>query len=148
MSFNVAYLVGGILDRIRRLDKIEQPVRVELPLYPTSPFDRPYSKGFRLEIPATEGSQTYFLEHVVTEEAQLLSIEVGCTGYNDHDCWSFYIDGQPVCDAIYTKEVAQVKNLGAQPLSVGTVLRFEFANHSGTSKVAWLDINFALRTQT
>lgn len=76
---------------------------------------------------------------------ELLSLEVGCTGYSDVDYWNFYINERIVCENIYCKEVAQTKNLGAIKLTAGDELYFEFNNNSGTSKVVWLDLNFAVK---
>jgi hypothetical protein len=143
LSFMVEYTVGGVLDRIRRLDGIASPIQVILPPHLFATYERPFVKGFRLEMPAVPG--LYPLEYTAPQEMELLSIEVGCTGYSDIDHWSFYINDQVICDTIYCKEVAQVKTLGAVKLAAGDRLRFEFNNNSGTSKVAWLDLNFAVR---
>lgn len=141
MSFVVGYTAGGVVDRVRRVDGINSPVQVILPPHLFATYPRPYVKGFRLEMPAVPG--VYSVEFTVPQEMELLSIEVGCTGYSDLDHWSFYINDRVICDTIYCKEVAQVKTLGAIRLAAGDRLRLEFSNDSGTSKVAWLDLNFA-----
>lgn len=74
---------------------------------------------------------------------ELLGLEVGCTGYADVDYWDFYVGEKRICESIYTKEVAQTKWLGVLPVETGTVLRLDFYNNSGTSKVVWVDLNFA-----
>lgn len=140
MSFNVNYSAGGLIDRVR---KIDTPVQIILPPHLFATYDRPFVKGFRLDMPAVPG--VYPVEYVVPQDMELLSIEVGCTGYSDVDCWSFYVNGAVYCETVYCKEVAQVKSFGAVKLKAGDVLKFEFNNASGTSKVAWLDMNFAIK---
>lgn len=143
MSFNVNYSAGGLIDRVKRIDGITTPVQIILPPHLFATYERPFVKGFRLEMPAIPG--TYPVEYVAPQDMELLSIEVGCTGYSDIDCWSFYINGTVYCETIYCKEVAQVKSFGAVKLKTGDVLRLEFNNNSGTSKVLWLDLNFAIK---
>ncbi len=140
MEFSTNYTVGGILDRVRRIDS---PVQIVLPSYLFATYEHPLIKGFRLEVPASPGM--YPVRYVAEQDMELLSLEVGCTGYSDVDYWSFYINERIVCENIYCKEVAQTKNLGAIKLTTGDELYFEFNNNSGTSKVVWLDLNFAVK---
>jgi hypothetical protein len=142
LSFNVNYSVGGLIDRVRKIDGIGAPVQVVLPPHLFATYQKPFIKGFRVEMPAAPGE--YPIEYTLPQDAELLSIEVGCTGYMDVDYWSFDINGEVVCETIYCKEVAQVKSFGAVKLKAGDVLRFVFNNASGTSKVVWIDMNFAI----
>lgn len=143
-SFIVNYPVGGNIDRVRQVDSIANPVQVIVVNSLNPEYQHPFLKGFRLELPASDPTNPaiYPIEYIVNRNMELLSIEVGCTGYMDTDFWSFYINGRPICETIYTKEVAQVKSLGVIKLTAGDVLRFEFQNTSGTSKVVWVDMNF------
>ena len=143
-SFVVNYPAGGTIDRVRKIDAIINPVHTIVINSVNPEYPNPFCKGFRLEMPASDPTTpvVYPIEYIVNRNMELLSIEVGCTGYMDTDFWSFYINGRPVCETIYTKEVAQVKSLGVIKLTTGDVLRFEFQNTSGTSKVVWVDMNF------
>jgi len=143
MSFNITYPAGGIIDLVRR---IGNPVQVVPPPHLFATYPRPFVKGFRLDIPATpdDGQIIYPIEYAVPGEMELLSIEVGCTGYSDLDYWNFYIDSRIACETVYTKEISQVKNFGAVKLVQGIPLRLEFFNNSHTSKVVWADFNFAV----
>lgn len=132
MGFQVTYPAGGVIDQVRRVD---------LPRHLFPSYGQPFIKGLRLSVPPLVGM--FSITYAVPVKMELLGLEVGCTGYADVDSWDFSVGNRLVCESIYTKEVAQTKWLGVLPVEAGTVLRLDFHNDSGTSKVVWVDLNFA-----
>lgn len=116
-----AYMAGG---------------RFDPPFMPTK--TRPYTKGIRVEV----ASDMPIAEHIftVTTDAELISLAIACSRYEDRDYWNFYHNGTMMMDEIYTKELPEgLYLMVVVPLKVGDTLKFEFENKSFTSKAVWLN---------
>lgn len=120
-GFMTAYMAGG---------------RMDPPFMPTKTY--PHIKGIRVPVSGADPLVTDVYQ--VTKDAELVSLAIACSRYDDNDHWSFYINGQQVCDSIYTKELPEGLFFTVIiPLKQGDELRFEFHNVSQTTKSVWLN---------
>ncbi len=106
------------------------------PFMPTKTY--PHIKGIRVPV---SGSNLIVNDmYYVQQDAELVSLAIACSRYDDNDHWSFYINGKQVCDSIYTKELPEGLFFTVIiPLKQGDELRFEFHNVSQTTKSVWLN---------
>lgn len=120
-GFMTAYMAGG---------------RMDPPFMPTKTY--PHIKGIRVPVSGADPLVTDVYQ--VTKDAELVSLAIACSRYDDNDHWSFYINGKQVCDSIYTKELPEGLFFTVIiPLKQGDELRFEFHNVSQTTKSVWLN---------
>ena len=120
-GFMTAYMAGG---------------RFDPPFMPTKTY--PHIKGIRVPVSGADPLVTDVYQ--VTQDAELVSLAIACSRYDDNDHWSFYINGKQVCDSIYTKELPEGLFFTVIiPLKQGDELRFEFRNVSQTTKSVWLN---------
>lgn len=120
-GFMTAYMAGG---------------RFDPPFMPTKTY--PHIKGIRVPVSGADPLVTDIYQ--VTQDAELVSLAIACSRYDDNDHWSFYINGKQVCDSIYTKELPEGLFFTVIiPLKQGDELRFEFRNVSQTTKSVWLN---------
>lgn len=133
MAFNVSYVSGGVIDKVR-----------QLPYPHFSKFTIPYIKGRRIEV--TSGG-TFEDTFTLPFDTEFLSIAFAASEYCDGDYWDFYIGDEKICDTIYTKELPESVSMGnsfgiVYPLDGGTQLKFVFTNNSGNPKSVWYNIKF------
>ena len=79
-GFMTAYMAGG---------------RMDPPFMPTKTY--PHIKGIRVPVSGADPLVTDVYQ--VTKDAELVSLAIACSRYDDNDHWSFYINGQQVCDS-------------------------------------------------
>lgn len=136
MGFNVTYPAGGVIDEVK---KINFPPH----LFPS--LAKPFTKGFKLEIPAITG--VYTLTYTAAQPIELIDIGLACSGYADDDYWEMTVGTEKIVETMYTKELPQHVNMGTtlyvvQRIATGTEIKMEFHNDSGTSKNVWFDLRF------
>jgi hypothetical protein len=133
----VTYPVGGWLDYIKRMPAI---VISQMPNTPTKFI--PFSKGFRIDVPALPGD--YQVVYTTPVDMELASISTACSGYADLDYWELFADSDQIFETMYTREVPEAHSLGAGsgtlPVPAGTVITMNFRNDSSTSKVVWFNL--------
>lgn len=142
MGFNVVNAAGGNLDKVKVIDEVK---KINLPdhLFPSK--TRPFTKGFRMEVPPTVGPFT--TEYIPDVDMELLDIALACSGYGDNDYWELEIGGEKIIETMYTKELPQHVNTGTQMYTVekvpaGTTIKLSFYNDSRTTKTVWFDFRF------
>lgn len=121
-GFGVNYQAGG---------------RMDFPFMPTK--TDPFIKGIRVpvtsDIPVAK--HTYTVTH---DRAELVSIAMAASRYEDRDNWSLYVNDRLMMDEIYTKELPEGMYLMVLvKLLKGDRIRFEFENASLTNKSVWLN---------
>lgn len=121
MAFHVVNVAGG------RFDK---------PFMPTK--KNPYTKGIRVEM--ASGSAIAEHTYTLTTDAELISIAIAASRYEDRDFWNFYVNDKMIMDEIYTKELPEgLYLMVVVPLKQGDKLKFEFQNRTMTPKSVWLN---------
>lgn len=122
MGFELSHIVGGRYD------------------YPFFPIKRnPYVKGIILY---AVGSGVFTENVQFNEDVELVSVSVACSNYDIEDFWDMYVNGKPVCENIYTKDLPEGMNFMAViPLKSRQGIRFEFNNVSGKKKHVWANFH-------
>jgi len=111
--------------------------RYDFPFMPTK--TNPFIKGIRVPVTNDMGvaTHTYIVGH---ERAELVSIAIAASRYEDLDNWSLYVNDRLMIDEIYTKELPEGMYLMVLvKLLKGDSIKFEFRNSSLTSKSVWLN---------
>lgn len=136
MGFNTSYIVGGIIDEVKK-------VRLPEGLFPT--LTTPFMKGFRIDIPAINAM--YEEIYTLTQDMELIDIGLACSGYGDGDYWEVLINDEKIIETMYTKEIPEHINMGSTLYTVykcvsGTNIKIRFHNESNSSKIAWFNLRF------
>ena len=77
MGFHVVYVAGGELDRVRKVDYVQE-------IKNFAQLAQPYNKMTMINVPAIAG--IYDLDYESPDEdMELLSLVVTCTGYGEND---------------------------------------------------------------
>lgn len=122
-GFGIGYLAGG------RLDPPFMPTKV-----------KPFIKGDTLQV-SVMGA--YRKDTPITLDGELLSVAVGCSMYEPKDYWNLYLDGDIICETVYTKNVPEgMFFLAVIPVLAGSTLTFEFVNNGGRAKYVWWNYQF------
>jgi hypothetical protein len=138
MSFQIVYVGGGMLDKVRSVTRLESG-RLDDPYMPTK--TEPYIKGRMIEIPDKFGvfQDVFKLDH----DVELMTVSVAANRYAVKDNWYVYIDSQTVFDEIYTKNLPEGCYLMvAKKVPANTPITFKFHNDSGTAKSVWINYQF------
>jgi hypothetical protein len=135
-GFSPTYPVGGVIDEVK---KVNFPPH----LFPTK--SRPWTKGFRMEIPPTTGM--FELVYVPTVDLELIDVGLACSGYGDEDYWELQVGTEKIIETMYTKELPQHINMGTtlytiERIPAGTPLKMQFHNSSASTKTVWFDFRF------
>lgn len=135
MSFQIVYVSGGVLDKVKRLEG----GRLDAPYMPT--LTEPFIKGQMLDIP---GSVASIEKSFSTDSAtELLCISVGASKYSPRDNWDLYIGQQKIVESNFTKNLPEGAYLmAAKPVSAETPIKFVFHNESGIAKSVWVNYQF------
>lgn len=136
MSFSPTYPVGGVIDEIK---KVNFPPH----LFPT--LNKPFTKGFRLQIPPVTGMHSVTYRPPV--DMELIDVGLACSGYSDGDYWELMVGSEKIMETIYSKELPQHINTGStlyvvQRIPAGTEIKMLFMNDTGSSKTVWFDLRF------
>ena len=89
MGFHVVYVAGGELDKVRRVEYVNE-------IKNFAQLSQPYNKMKMINIPAIAG--VYDLDYISPDEdLELLSFVVTCTGYGENDYYNFKRCRNPFC---------------------------------------------------
>ena len=136
MGFHVAYVAGGELDKVRKVDYVQE-------IKNFAQLAQPYNKMTMINVPAIAG--TYDLDYESPdEEMELLSIVVTCTGYGENDYYNLWVNDELWFDTWFPTEVNEGLYIGTSTyvsnLPPMSTLTMRFVNISGTSKKVWLGV--------
>ncbi len=143
MGFEVSYVAGGELDKVKRLNYVEE-------IKNFAQLSQPYNKMTMINIPAIYG--IYDLDYTSPdEEMELLSLVVTCSGYGENDYYNLYVNDELWFDTWFPTEVKEGLYIGTSTyvykLDPGSNIKLKFVNISGTSKKLWLGVRM-LRNPT
>lgn len=136
MGFHVAYVAGGELDKVKKVDYID---RIKNFAY----LSQPYNKMVMINVPAIEG--VYDLEYETPDETvELLSIVATCSGYGENDYYNVYVNDELWFDTWFPTEVKEGLYIGTSTyvseLQPKTKIKMRFVNMSGTAKKVWMGV--------
>lgn len=130
MSFQVSYIGGGVLDKVK-----------ELPHPHFSKFTVPLVKGRKIIVEAERKSFTDIF--TLPYNAEFITVAVACSEYNADDYWELTLDGVKVCETIYTKGLPEsVSAKVVVPIAADKEIKFQFFNMSGVAKDVWFNVKF------
>ena len=136
MGFEVTYVAGGELDKVKRVNYVD---RIKNFAY----LSQPYNKMVMMNVPAIAG--VFDLDYVSPdEETELLSIVVTCSGYGENDYYNLYVNDELWFDTWFPTEVKEGLYIGTSTyvyvLPASSKIKLKFVNMSGTSKKVWLGV--------
>lgn len=136
MGFSPTYPVGGVIDEVK---KINFPPH----LFPQK--TKPFTKGFKIDIPAMAG--VFEQKYIPAVDVELVDVGLACSGYGEDDYWEMAVGTEKTIETMYTKELPQNINMGTTLYTVikilaGTEIKLQFHNNSGSSKTVWFDLRF------
>lgn len=122
MGFRVGYTAGGRLDP---------------PFWPTKTV--PFIKGQIIKIGTVSAQEEYTMEF----DAEFFGVAVGASSYKTEDNWTVAVNGKPIVETIYTKDLPEGMFFTALiPLAKGDVITFIFDNASLSPKDVWYNYQF------
>lgn len=135
-GFSPIYAAGGVIDEVK---KINFPAH----LFPK--LTTPFTKGFRMDVPAMAG--VYTTTYTAPQNMEMVDVGLACSGYGDGDYWELTVGANKTIETMYTKELPQNINMGTTLYTViqipaGTTITLQFNNQSLTSKTVWFDLRF------
>jgi len=136
MGFQVVYVAGGELDKVKRVNYVD---RIRNFAY----LSQPYNKMTMINIPAIAG--VYDLDYTSPdEEMELMSIVVTCSGYGENDYYNLFVNDELWFDTWFPTEVKEGLYIGTSTyvyvLPPESKFKLKFVNISGTSKKVWLGV--------
>lgn len=137
MAFQTNYNVGGVVDIVKRIPRIDEIGRISA--FPE--FKQPYNEMIMQEIPAIAGAyeMTFNMPNV---EVEILCVTLTCSGYGKGDYFNMWCNGVQWFKNWYTNEVKEGLFLGTSTFAyrapANTVMTIEFNNVSATSKTVWV----------
>lgn len=136
MAFHVVYVAGGELDKVKKVNYVEE-------IKNFAQLSQPYNKMTMVNIPAILG--TYDINYTSPDEdMELLAIVVTCSGYGENDYYNLWVNDELWFDTWFPTEVKEGLYLGTSTyvykLPANSTFKMSFANISGTAKKVWLGI--------
>lgn len=136
MGFHVVYVAGGELDKVRRVEYVNE-------IKNFAQLSQPYNKMKMINIPAIAG--VYDLDYISPDEdLELLSFVVTCTGYGENDYYNLFVNDELWFDTWFPTEVKEGLYIGTSTyvykLHASSNIKLKFVNISGTAKKVWLGI--------
>lgn len=136
MGFQVVYVAGGELDKVKKVNYVEK-------IKNFAQLNQPYNKMVMINIPAVVG--IFDLDYTSPNEAmELLSFVVTCSGYGENDYYNLFVNDELWFDTWFPTEVKEGLYIGTStyvyelpPLSS---VKLKYVNISGTSKKVWLGV--------
>lgn len=133
MAFQVSYVAGGEIDKVRYVQKIKNFAQLT----------QPYNKMVMMNVPAIAGM--YDIEWTSPDEnMELLAIVVTCTGYGENDYYNIYVNNELWFDTWFPTEVKEGHYIGTSTyvyeLKAQSTIKLRFMNISGTAKKVWLGV--------
>lgn len=136
MGFQVVYVAGGELDKVKKVNYVEK-------IKNFAQLNQPYNKMVMINVPAIAG--VYDLDYVSPdEETELLSFVVTCSGYGENDYYNLYVNNELWFDTWFPTEVKEGLYIGTSTyvyeLPASSKIKLKFVNISGTAKKVWLGV--------
>jgi hypothetical protein len=128
VSFQIAYVGGGMLDKIRSIDRLESGRLDFLPSFP-----HPYVLGNQLEAPNKVGTieQSVKFNH----DVEIASIAVDTYEANHVDSWEIFVGNKRIVETISTLKYPEGLFLHTNFLiPSGTEIKLVYHNNSGRHK--------------
>ena len=150
MGFQVSYIAGGELDKVKSIKNIEGGKLNEVDklsyvekIKNFAQLAQPYNKMVMMNVPAIEG--VYDLDYISpNENVELISIVVTCSGYGENDYYNLYVNDELWFDTWFPTEVKEGLYIGTSTyvyeLPSLSKIKLKFINMSGTAKKVWLGI--------
>lgn len=137
MGFNTNYNVGGVVDKVKNITRVDEIGRISA--FPE--FKQPYNEMIQQEIPAMKGS--YIMNFNMPDvDCEILCITLTCSGYGKGDYFNMWCNGVQWFKNWYTNEVKEGLFLGTSTFAykapANSKMKIEFNNDSGTSKTVWV----------
>ena len=136
MGFEVVYVAGGELDKVKQVNYVKE-------IKNFAQLSQPYNKMTMINVPAIAG--VYDLDYTgPAEETELLSLVVTCTGYGENDYYNLFVNDELWFDTWFPTEVKEGLYIGTSTyvykLPPSSKLKLKFVNISGTAKKVWLGV--------
>lgn len=136
MGFEVVYVAGGELDKVKQVNYVKE-------IKNFAQLSQPYNKMTMINVPAIAG--VYDLDYISpAEETELLSLVVTCTGYGENDYYNLFVNDELWFDTWFPTEVKEGLYIGTSTyvykLPPSSKLKLKFVNISGTAKKVWLGV--------
>ena len=136
MGFQVVYVAGGELDKVKKVNYIEK-------IKNFAQLNQPYNKMVMINVPAIAG--VYDLDYISPDETtELISLVVTCSGYGENDYYNLYVNDELWFDTWFPTEVKEGLYIGTSTyvyeLPALSKIKLKFVNISGTSKKVWLGV--------
>ena len=143
MGFQVGYVAGGELDKVRKVKYVEE-------IKNFAQLAQPYNKITMTNVTAIAG--TYDLDYESPdEEMELLSIVVTCSGYGENDYYNLWVNDELWFDTWFPTEVKEGLYIGTSTyvykLPPKSKFKMRFVNISGTAKKIWLGVRLLRETK-
>ena len=166
MGFQVSYVAGGELDKVKKINSVEnieggklneldllhdvEKVAYLEKIKNFAQLAQPYNKMVMMNVPAIEG--VYDLDYTSPDEnTELLSLVVTCSGYGENDYYNLYVNDELWFDTWFPTEVKEGLYIGTSTyvyeLPASSKIKLKFVNISGTAKKVWLGVRM-LRSST
>lgn len=141
MGFQVVYVAGGEIDKVKYVQKIKNFAQLT----------QPYNKMVAMNVPAILG--VYELEYESpAEDTELLAIVVTCSGYGENDYYNIYVNDELWFDTWFPTEVKEGHYIGTSTyvyeLPASSKIKLKFVNISGTAKKVWLGVRLLKEPST
>lgn len=132
MSFNISYIGGGTIDKVR-----------ELPYPHFSKYTIPFVLGRSINVDGAGWFEDSFQLEFPTE---FLSVAFACSYYCIGDFWELYLGDQKICNSIYSKELPESVSMGnsfgiVYPLPAKTKITFRFYSAGLGDEIKTTDAN-------
>lgn len=136
MGFQVGYVAGGDIDKVKQVGTVNK-------IKNFANLSQPYNKMVMMNVPAIAG--VYDLDYISPdEEMELLSIVVTCSGYGENDYYNLYVNDELWFDTWFPTEVKEGLFIGTSTyvyvLPHMSKVKLKFMNISGTAKKVWLGV--------
>lgn len=134
MSFQITHPAGGTIDKVR-----------ELPYPHFSKFTRPFVRGRMIDVTAV--AKVYEDTYSLPYATEFLSVAFAASEYCIGDFWELTVNGDKICETVYTKELPESVSMGnsfgiVYPLPGNAEIKFEYHNLSGSAKQVWYNVKF------
>ncbi len=144
MGFQVVYVAGGELDKVKRVEYVKE-------IKNFAQLSQPYNKMIMMNIPAVKG--VYDLTWTSpNENMALLSLVVTCSGYGENDYYNLYVNNERWFDTWFPTEVKEGLYIGTAAyvykLESQSDFLLKFVNMSGTAKKVWLGVRLLREKNT
>ncbi|HDR5274721.1 TPA: Low copy number virion structural protein [Bacillus thuringiensis] len=121
--FETTYLAGGRLDP---------------PFHPTK--TEPFIPGFIMD---STSFKTDEVKYTLPAEMEIYAISVSSSIYELDDKWDLIINGQTVCQDIYTKRLPEGMHFMVyKAVKAGDTIVFRFHNQGILDKTVWFELHF------